>query len=207
MTARTTSIHARAGRVTLVLALCVACGDSSDPLFGDPTFDDWCDNELCDWDRIGTGRIARVSTWHAKDTGVSFLDPSSQISQRLGGEPYPCFQLDTIADIDGASLEIRVDYNDDGIIDFRQQVADARWQSVTFPLPAPVDYDGATFSVRKEGAGRAVLAQLRVLPQDECSVGPLKLATMSVCSLDEVCQSGSCVDRRCSELPPALGSE
>ena len=142
--------------LTLLIALGAACaaGDAADePAVMNPSFDDWCKSELCGW-QTNEGAVVPVSTWHKKDLGASFVETPTQVSQSVTAAPVGCFLIDTIADVETAArLSIRVDFNDDQVIDFEQQVPAVSWQSVPFPVRAPVDYRSVRFIVRKQGTG------------------------------------------------------
>jgi hypothetical protein len=186
---------------------CADAGKDSEAL--DPSFDNWCDRNLCDW-TTRQGQIAKVSTWHESDLGVSFVETPTEISQllKLNAERAPCLLFDTIADVaPEADVSILIDFNDDGIPDDEQQVAVLRWKSVPFSVRAPVAYENVRVSVIKRGEGRAVLALMRVVSQSNCSSSPLPLDPNSKCSQDAVCSSGRCLEGRCTSLTPSASSE
>jgi hypothetical protein len=198
------------------LAGCATQGNDGAAV-ADPSFEHWCDSHLCDW-RTDEGSYERTGTWHKKDLAVSFLDTPTTISQllKLDGENAPCILFDTIADVVlEAQVSLALDFNDDGIPDIEQQIAVLHWQPVPFVVRAPVAYDGVRVSVTKNGTGRAVLAQMRVVVQPHCSGNPLTLDANSVCTVDAVCKSGRCEDGHCqpcsagncASLTPAPESE
>jgi hypothetical protein len=165
-----------------------------------PSFDEWCDQHLCEWE-TRQGAIAQVATWHQKDLAVSFEETPTEISQLLEHkqEGSLCFLFDTIADAaPGAEMSVVLDFNDDGFADLEQRISTLRWKSVPFPVRTPVAYDGLRLSIVKKGTGRAVLAQMRVAVQPECSGSPLTLGAGSRCSRNEVCTSGRCEQQHCS---------
>jgi hypothetical protein len=195
----------------LACALICACANGDDAAGSDfpanPSLDLWCDEHLCDWE-TRQGAIARVGTWHEGDLAVSFERTPTEITQLLESkhEESVCFLFDTIADAPAeARMSLVLDFNDDGIPDITQQFSALRWRSVPFPVRTPVAYDSLRLSVIKEGTGRAVLAQMRVVPQRDCSGRPLTLGADSICSRDEVCTSGRCEQQRCSS--PSQDSE
>jgi hypothetical protein len=197
------------GRVLAVL-VALGCADEGEKdALSNPSFDDWCDRNLCDW-KTSQGRIEQARTWHTQDLAVSFVETPTEISQLLKftAASGPCLEFDTIADVaPEAEVSILVDFNDDGFQDYEQQVSVLRWRSVPFVVRAPIAYDGVRLSVIKRGEGRAILALMRVVPRSSCSSAPLTLAHGSVCSQDAVCRSGHCQDGRCTSLTPDAGSE
>jgi hypothetical protein len=189
----------------LFSTLCVGCADGADDeaMASDPSFDNWCDKHLCDW-LTEQGNIAQTSTWHSKDLAVSFLATPTKISQRLElkSDSARCLLFETIADVaTEAQVALELDYNNDGIVDDHQQISALRWKSVPFVLNTPLAYDGLTLSVVKRGTGRAVLAQMRIVPRLECPGNPLLLKEDSVCSQNEVCTSGRCEGGHCQPCP------
>jgi hypothetical protein len=195
------------GLALLLLAstLSIACADGADDRAAaeNPSFDVWCDKHLCDWS-TESGAIAQTSTWHKQDLAVSLLDTGTKISQKLklSSDSAKCILFDTIADVAPlAQVALELDYNNDGIIDDSQQIPALRWTSVPVVLNTPLAYDGLTLSVVKGGNGRAVLAQMRIVPQLDCSGDPLPLKEDSVCSQNEVCVSGRCEGGHCQPCP------
>lgn len=186
----------------LLGASLLACGDAADDApFSNGTFDNWCDAGPCNW-VTRQGAIERTKTWHKDDLGVSFVETPTEITQRftLNATRAPCILFDTIADVaPEARVSMLLDFNDDGIVDVKQTISALRWKSVPFPVRAPVAYDKVRLSVIKEGTGRAVLAQMRVVPQYVCVGEPFTLKGGSVCSQNEVCTSGHCVAGLCDD--------
>lgn len=163
------------------------------------SFDTWCGKVLCDWD-TDRGQIEPVPTWHTADLGVSFVSTSSQISQLLTTSVTRCFLFDMIARVETeARLVLRLDFNDDQLIDFEQLVPDVPWETWPFVVQAPIEYDGVRFILHKQGEGLAVVAQLRVLDQGDCAGDPLTLQAGSPCQSGAVCKSGSCAGGLCQQ--------
>lgn len=191
-----------------LLALgCGASDEASSDFTSNPSFDDWCDRNLCDWTTT-RGRIEQASTWHDEDLGVSFVETPTEISQLLdlSAERATCLLFDTIADVvPSAEVSILMDFNDDGIQDDEQKIPAVRWKSVQFVVRTPVAYEGMRLNVIKRGEGRAVLALMRVVSQSNCT--PLTLRDGSKCSQDAVCVSGLCQEGRCTSLTPGASSE
>jgi hypothetical protein len=201
----------------LVGALLGACADSDEASGDNPSFDDWCDDHLCAWQTV-TGRVAPTGTWHRQDLAAEFLDSPTEITQVIAPKlpSPPCLQFDTIADVGPeAFMSLKVDFNDDGSWEVEQQITDLSWQSVPFTVRAPGLYLKLRVSVIKEGRGRAVLAQLRMVPRSYCVGAPLNLKDGSACSQDAVCASGHCLEGYCQScdgdacmsLTPAPRSE
>jgi hypothetical protein len=203
------SLHLERRGYALAVLVAWGCSDmGSEGSSLDPSFDNWCDRNLCDW-TTRQGQIAKVSTWHESDLGVSFVETPTEISQllKLNAEHAPCLLFDTIADVvPEADVSILIDFNDDGV-DEEQQVSVLRWKSVPFPVRAPVAYESVRVSVIKRGEGRAVLALMRVVSQSNCTSSPLPLAPDSKCSQDAVCSSGRCLEGRCISFTPSASSE
>lgn len=149
-------------RVSLLLVLCAwLLGGCESNLIENPSFDRWCDDRLCDWN-TDTGKIERVGSWHPKDYAVSFVDKGTQISQ-LSRDPAPggCIRFAMIADVQPrAELSLQLDFHDDGVIDDEQKIPAISWQETSFLVRAPRSYSKVRYILRKQGDGRAVLAQL-----------------------------------------------
>jgi hypothetical protein len=186
--------------------LCACAAGSDDDLVEDWSFNAWCGPDLCDWTTEQAG-IERAYSWHRKDAAVSFVDKDARISQLLPRAAERCFLFDTIADLDPrANLTLLLDFNADGTADLYHQLAAVSWTRVPIVIPTPAAYENVRFILQKEGIGRAVLAQLRVVSTDDCDPTPLKLKDGSRCTLDEVCGSGRCAGGTCSSLPTPQGA-
>jgi hypothetical protein len=148
-----------------------------------------------------------VPTWHKKDLGVSFVVQGTQLSQAIAPSFQRCLLFDVIAEVDpAAQLTLQLDFNDDGVVDVDYQIVAAHWRSVAPLFPVPLDYFGVRVRVVKKGAGKAVLAQLRVVPTDECQSEPSPLKQGSTCLFGAACESRVCVEARCSApLPASVG--
>jgi len=160
--------HRGIASLTVLCVALAACGSADDALVANPSFDRWCTGmSLCDWTM--TEGVVKAHTWHEDDLAVSFELAGSEISQRIEHSSTPCYLFDTIADVDTlARLTLYIDFDDDGIAEFQQQLPEVGWKSVTYAYPAPEGYQSVRFIVRKEGAGRAVLAQFRVEGRGPC---------------------------------------
>lgn len=196
-----------AGLVGLVsaLALLAACRE----LIGDPSFDRWCGDILCNWE-LDAGRIARTQTWHARDYAVDFVERGTQISQLSElPEQYPsdCLRFDLIADAESsARLSLELDFNDDGTVDFTRPIPGVRWERLSFDIYAPYTYDKLRFILHKAGEGKAVVAQLRARHGDSCTGERVKLSGQNAgaaCTSSSVCASGLCSEGHCAECRDA----
>jgi hypothetical protein len=174
---------------------CGADADTSTPT--NQGFNRWCGTTPCDW-KLDQGSVTRVGTWHPEDYAVSFHGPgNTQISQSAGIANASCLHFDVIAKAGrDASLTLRLDFNDDGKIDWSQSLSDD-WRNVPFTIPTPTVYDGVRYILLKEGDGTALVAHLVVEETDDCPNFPLRLQTGSRCEDDSVCESGRCLSDRC----------
>lgn len=184
-----------------------ACAADPDDLIENWSFDAWCGADLCDWTTEQAG-IERTHSWHRKDAAVSFVATGARISQLLPRAPERCFLFDTMADVDPRSnLKLLLDFNADGVADSEHHLAAVSWTRVPIIIATPVEYENVRFILQKQGVGRAVLAQLRAVPTDDCDPTPLKLEDHSRCTLDAVCGSGRCAEGTCAPLPTPLGAQ
>jgi hypothetical protein len=167
------------------------------------SFDVWCDGIPCGWNK-DMGSVLPVATWHKKDLGVSFETQGTQLSQAISPSIQRCLLFDVIAEVDpAAQLTLQLDFNEDGVIDLDYQIVAAHWRSVAPLFPVPRDYFGVRISVLKKGVGKAVLAQLRIEPTDECQSEPNLLKLGSACAFGAACESGVCIEARCAPHLPA----
>ena len=165
-----------------------------------PSFDLWCGDTLCAWD-LDEGTIEQAPTWHKKDLGVAFTSTPTQISQtQLEAQP-DCLRFDMVGDVEAeASFRLQLDFNVDGVIEFDQAVPAIHWRSHEFLVHAPERYKGIRYILRKEGGGRAVIGQLRVVSDITCTgprlpSGPLPPGGQ--CSENADCSTELCVDGLC----------
>lgn len=183
--------------VLLAAALGItSLGDDCDgDIVNDPTFRDWCGDTLCAW-TLDVGSISQAPTWNADDLGVSFNDMPTQISQVTDESAATCILFTTVANIaPTADMEILVDFDNDGTIDFSQQLASAAWQNLQAEITAPSGYQGITFHIRKNGSGTAVLAEMRIQSTTGCTAAPPPfdgLPLGDACGTDGECASGIC---------------
>jgi hypothetical protein len=177
------------------LSVLLACGDMS--AVDDPSFDRWCGDKLCNW-QLDDGNIERVGTWSRWDWAVAFTETPTQISQLQTRNADSCLQFDMIADVSAsARMALRLDFGDDGMIDFEQQIPAAAWRSLSFQVPTPADHGRVRYILNKQGTGKAVVAQIYVSNQPACSSRPVLLPDGSGCSAALACESGLCADGQC----------
>lgn len=181
-------------RVLLLVALACALFACGDRLIRDPSFELWCDGKLCKpWE--SHGEVKRVGTWHKRDYGVSLGD-GAEISQLVDHAPVKCIELELIADVAAsAEVQLELDFMDDGTVEHSEPIAESHWARLHYLVRAPTWYDGVRFTVRKQGHGRAVLAQLAATATADCEGEPIALAHRpdgGHCDDDDQCESGVC---------------
>jgi hypothetical protein len=160
--------------LTLLALTTAGCGAAdSSAIVDNSSFDRRCVETLCDWEEAGS--VIATRTWHRQDLAVSFESQGAEISQLVEQPGFGCFLFDTIAEVDVlARLTLYVDF-DDGSRQ-TQQLVPAGWRSVSFTFVTPPSYQSVRFTVRKEGTGKAVLAQLRVVGLSSCEAGAFSSA-------------------------------
>jgi hypothetical protein len=190
-------IAGAAAALTTSVALLAACGE----LIGDPSFDRWCGEMLCNWE-LNEGRIERVQTWHAHDYAVGLMETPTTLSQLSEEDTADCLRVDMIVDTEErAQLSLELDFNDDGTADVTRPIPALRWKRMSFDIYAPERYAKVRFIVRKLGEGRAVLAQLRARESSGCTGPRVELRAQgsgAACSEAAQCSLGLCTDGRCS---------
>jgi hypothetical protein len=191
--------------------------DCEGNVVADPTFRDWCGERLCAW-RTDEGAISRVPTWNANDFGVSLLEAPTQISQDTSEASATCLLFTTVANIDAsAEVTLAVDFDIDGKVERQLSLGATRWHRVELEITAPAAYKGIRFSIRKDGTGTAVVAEMRVRSTTGCT-GPAPvlhdLVLGQTCASDGECESGVCGDvsgfpvcTQCSEQHPCTNGE
>jgi hypothetical protein len=203
----------------LLVALSFATmgADCAGDVVRDPTFRDWCGNQLCSW-ITDAGAIQRVPTWNVNDLGVSFVDQGTQISQQTNETEARCLLFTTVANIDAsADMKLLVDFDLDGKIDDVLPLGASQWHKVEIEMTTPAAYDGIGFILRKDGDGTAILAEMRVRSITGCSGPPpsrMDLGLGQACTDDSECESQVCGDgpgvRLCGECsashPCAFGA-
>lgn len=185
---------------------CGVLASGCDDVISDPNFHTWCGAELCSW-KLESGHIQRAPTWHPKDYGVELLDSTegdhvTAISQVVVKKPR-CLEFSTVADVLAeAQVSIQLDFNNDGVVDYEQPIAETGFREQKNLVTAPVDYDTVRFIIAKKGHGRAVLAQMFVKSTSNCTGEPLVLKAQPLgiaCQHDDACTSAVCCEGRCAE--------
>ena len=186
--------------VFVLLSTLVLRGDACSPtsLVDDPGFDSWDENSLSAW-QVDEGSITKAATWHSEDYGVEMVGSPVQISQVLnvsqtGGQ---CFEFYLMSDVEPSSgVWVGVDFNEDGEADIKQMLTGGGFQTSEFQIPEPAWFYQARFIIRKEGEGRAVLAEMAIRRIASCAGDPLELARVdgAPCVEDSQCISGYCGD-------------
>ena len=91
-------------------------------------------------------------------------------------------------------MSLLVDFNGDGSIDFTAPLGATYWHEVKAEITAPKLYRGIRFSVRKEGSGNAVLAEMRVEAMMGCTAPPVTLKDLAIgesCTDTTECGAGT----------------
>ena len=192
--------------VVVAVFLLAGCGEGD--LIENPMIDRWCGDRPCAWEV--SGRVERVGTWHTDDYAVE-LGRDTTLSQHnavVDADDATCLGFSMIADVSrSARLFVELDFLDDGVIDFSQQMPETHWERRTFLIATPSWYEGVRFIVRKSGSGRAVLAELRAYEAAGCKREPVKLLNRpegAKCESDDQCGSDRCRGGRCSYCDRAL---
>jgi hypothetical protein len=180
---------------TLTMAAC--------PLDEDPSFDDWCGDQLCYW-QLTQGNIQKVPTWNDHDYGASLLGPQVALTQQTDISAVPCLEFKVIADLDpAASVYLEMFFTGDGVNQYQQRLPSAAWQPLTFLVAAPTWYPSLAVTISKQSDGRAVLARLEVASGSGCTGAPIPLDNRpagAFCETAAQCTSGTCaVSDVCSQ--------
>ena len=177
----------------------VGCGSD---LNRNSDFDRWCGDDPCEWKVEGD--VHRVGTWHTNDYAVELSD-GAQLSQvnATVDQHITCLEFSLVAKIDrGAQVFLELDFLNDGTIDFSQQLPTSDWERLTFKITPPDWYKGLRFIVRKQGSGRAIVAELGAeYDYSTCSAPPVVLPARpsgAGCKSDEQCDGTQCVRGVCS---------
>lgn len=134
-------------------------------------FNIWCGDRLCAWE-VEEGEVRKVKTWHPRDYGASLEGSRVTISQLSDVADYEstCFKFYLQADMDdGVEVQIALDFDDDGTIEYQHTIVSDDWESVDYKIATPTEYDGVRFYVKKFGDGRAILARIRPVTSGGCA--------------------------------------
>lgn len=181
--------------IVMAFALSTIAADCEGNVVKDPTFRQWCGNTLCAW-TLDAGRIEKAPTWNEIDYGVSFLDMPTQISQESDESQAKCLVFTSVADIDPmAQVSFLIDFDADGTIDSTTPLGATKFHEVKAEITAPLRYYRIRFMIKKEGTGRAVLAQMRVQTSTTCTAAPIVVKDLPIgvaCGLPSECRTGIC---------------
>jgi hypothetical protein len=190
----------------------------------DQGFDLWCGEVLCTW-KLERGEVRRVGTWNEKDPGVELVGDDVAIAQLtpVTSSDTTCIRFELVADVDErAEVRLNVDVFGDGSVELSERLPTSRWKPLSFLIPVRAPYDGVRFELTKQGAGRAVVAQLQAeTASGECDgftvIDPEPAPAGARCAADDQCQSGMCrmvndpnawfgIAQLCVECDPGLGA-
>ena len=170
-------------------------------VIADPNFNLWCGSALCDW-IVDRGSVGEVPTWNAGDPGVAFLGSDTAIYQlspvTSSDSNANCIDFDVIANISSdAEVDLTLDINGDGSIEYSQRIPTASWKAIAFQLPIQGAYSGIRFELVKQGAGTAVLAKIQAQTGTDCAgLPPIVPAPLGLgaggCTTGSACASGIC---------------
>jgi len=158
----------------------------------------------CGWE-TKQGALEETHTWH-KDDRATALVGAEALATRLApsSRPGACMVFDFLADIDASvQVELQLDFNDDGTIDWRASVPAVHWKQAQLIVSTPLDYAQLRMTLHKVGAGRAVFARFGMGSLLSCPSAPrIKLQDGTACSVDDTCMSGRCAQNRCAACGP-----
>lgn len=185
---------------SLLAALLCGCGED---LIRNPEVNRWCGDTPCDWQVHG--EIKRVGSWHKNDYAVALVSDDASLTQENATIDYTdsdCFSFAMVAKIDrGVPVYLELDFLADGSAEFSQRLPTSDWQRRTFKVTAPDWYRKVRFIIRKDGPGRAILAEISATNADgQCSAPAVELRDRpdgAGCSSDEDCASGGCSRGSC----------
>lgn len=191
------------GLYALWALLLLSCGSGG--LIRNPDVDRWCGDNPCDWQV--EGEIKRVGTWHPNDYAVSLVSDDAALIQEnatINNTASDCLSFTMIAKIAaGVKVFLELDFLADGSVEFSQRLPESDWERRTFKITAPDWYSKVRFIIRKEGPGRAILAELAAENANRtCTAPPVELLDRpegAACSSDEQCAGGvACTTGRCN---------
>ena len=198
---------------SVLWALCLlSCG--ADDLIRNPDVERWCGDNPCDWHV--EGEIKRVSTWHPNDYAVALVSDDAALIQENGtvdNTDSDCFSFTMVAKIaEGVKVFLELDFLADGSVEFSQRLPVSDWERRTFKVTAPDWYRKVRFIIRKEGPGRAILAEIAAENANrQCTAPPIELLERpegAVCAKAEQCGEGmECSSGRCGGCATDEGCE
>jgi hypothetical protein len=187
-----------------VWALSILSCSSSD-LIRNPNVERWCGEKPCDWQVEGD--VQRVGTWHPNDYAVSLASDDATLTQENGTVDYrdtDCFDFTMVAKIDsGVDVYLELDFLADGTVEFSQRLPVSKWERRTFRVTAPDWYSKVRFIIRKDGPGRAILAEISAqTAKGQCTAPPIELLERpegALCTSADQCAKGAgCNAGRCA---------
>ena len=128
----------------------------------DSSFDLWCGDQLCAW-KVERGDAKRVATWHEADSGVELVGDDVAIEQLspVNSHDGSCIKFDLVANVeDNAEVYFNVDVQSDGVLEMHERLPTSHWKQLTYNIFVAAPYDGIRFELTKQGAGKAVLANI-----------------------------------------------
>lgn len=170
-----------------------SCGPTH--LIDDSGFDIWCGELLCNWE-LQSGAVERAPSWHKDDYAVEFVGDDVVISQLSTNATPSCIRFELLADIeDNARVTLTMDFFDDGVIDYTQELGHVRWESLAYYVTTPTTWDGVRFTLHKEGPGRARVAQVEAKADSACFDKAIEITNKPLggsCDNGVECQSQYC---------------
>ena len=173
-------------------------------LIRDPTVDRWCGDKPCDWQTDGT--VRRVGTWHESDYAIELVSDDARVWQQNGtvtNSDSRCFEFAMVAKVTGDTrVFLELDFLSDGSVELSQRLPVSDWERLTFLVTTPDWYRGVTFSLRKEGPGQAILAELSAhTANGKCTAPAVELLERpdgARCTKDAECAQGHCESSVCA---------
>jgi len=144
------------------------------------------------------------------------LESDPVVLSQLAHDPSGCLLFHGLVDIDDSvRVTIELDVFDDGESEFVQAVSGRGYAPFDFEVDLTRTAPSTRVIIRKQGAGRAVLAQAFVDETDGACQGPsieIELSELGAACEDDIhCESGACavpegevegVCSRCSQTAP-----
>lgn len=199
---------------TCILLWCCLCLSACAPgdLIRNSMIERWCGERPCDW-KV-SGAVKRVGSWHPNDYAVELLSDDAQLSQQnatLSSAYTRCLAFSMIAKVErGTRVFLELDFLSDGTAEFSQRLPESDWRKLTFKITPPEWYQNVTFILRKDGPGKAILAELSAYDPDgssyyynggtSCTAPPVELDDRpegALCERDEQCAEATCRGGRC----------
>jgi hypothetical protein len=191
--------------VTAYLAACGSPGNNG-PAIPNPKLQRWCDAHPCGWD-APKDSIKRVGSWHPNDYAVELVTDDAELSHfnpDITQAQATCLSFSLVAKVDaGTRVLLELDFLNDGHVEFSTLIPTSDWELRTFTITTPTWYRGVRFIVRKDGPGRAIVAELAAdMTLVGCRQPPLALLDRpdgAACDASDQCTSGICSRNVCVE--------